>query len=74
MSGVCHIEENTKDVNGQQREDDCAYHTYDDLLKVSCYVFQGATMQACQPQAEGKGKDQCRHDIHQGWNGNREIG
>ena len=39
LSRMCHVEEYAKDIKRQQRQNDCANHSYDNFLKITCHVF-----------------------------------
>lgn len=39
LSGVSHIQKDTENVDREQWQDNYPDHTYDDVLKVTCYVF-----------------------------------
>ncbi len=71
---VGHVHEDAEDVDGQQRQYDGADGLDDDLPELAEGVLQRAAGGVGNAEAYGEGQDEGGHDVHQGRDGDAEVG
>ena len=67
LPGVRHVQEDSENVEGQQRNYGCLYGFHDYAFKVMGSLFERVCFKRCQSQAEDECKDKSCHDVHQRW-------
>ena len=73
LPGVRHVQEDSENVEGQQRNYGCLYGFHDYAFKVMGSLFERVCFKRCQSQAEDECKDKSCHDVHQRWYVDAEI-
>ena len=64
LSADGHVEENTEDMQGQQRDDHGLDQLDDDLFEISEGTMQGLSLNVREPQSDNKREDQSGHHTH----------
>ena len=72
LSGVSHVEKDSKDVNRKQGKYDSLYGLDNDFLEVVARIFQVVCIQMRQSQSDGKCHDEGGHHVEWLRNGYRE--
>ena len=72
LSGVSHVEEDSKDVNRKQGKYDSLYSLDNDFLEVVACIFQVICIQVCQSQSDSKCHNEGSHHVERFRNGYRE--